>query len=117
MSKDDFFNITNLYPKRLSRKSEEYNEKVSQLEKYYLSNPKPSTKDKMSISHKIGMDLKKVKNWFQNKNAKERKKLEQRRNSLSCETYSSDSNDRTASQIFPSCNELYKRRDKFNKEY
>lgn len=78
------------------------------LNEFYRLNPRPSNGERIFLAKKLGIRLDKIKNWFQNRRAKEKKEghespcLEYR--AIACESK------RRYPSIFPNCSDLYRRR-------
>ena len=86
-------------------------EQVRLLNEFYHFNPRPNTSERICLSQKLGIGLDKIKNWFQNRRAKEKKdshdSLHHNYGAIA------GSNKRMCPNIFPSCNDLYRRRSTF----
>ena len=81
------------------------------LKNFYLSNPRPDYEERTILSRELFINEDKIKNWFQNMRAKERKSS---RNGP-CLKYSSiTTSSMIDMNVFPDCNDLYKKRDSKN---
>ncbi|KKO75977.1 homeobox protein hd-9 [Vairimorpha ceranae] len=70
------------------------------LEKYFENNSRPNDKEKNEIAHFLKVSYRKIKNWFQNRRAKERL----------CMTYEKISeHEIEENKVYPQCNSLYLR--------
>lgn len=86
-------------------------EQTNFLNNAYNSNSKPSSKERVLIANVVGISEDKIKNWFQNRRAKERKlKL----NGPCLDYNPSLKEDSIENSIYPSCNDLFKRKKKSN---
>lgn len=74
------------------------------LKKYFIINPKPTTLQRTELAIKLNVSKCKIRNWFQNRRAKERwGGSEAVRNDISA-NFDID-------QVYPFCNSLYIRKD------
>lgn len=84
--------------------------KLNQTQKEYLTaffemNPRPTTQERAQISIHLGVPESKIKNWFQNRRAKERYANEEA-------NLHNRHVGRQEEKIHPGCNSLYFRRDR-----
>lgn len=100
-----FYNCNNKKKPGLSKQQTDI------LARIYAINTKPSTLQRIEIARNLNVPEDKVKNWFQNKRAKDKKI----RNEMSDETFRNFDGkyfrDFTF-EIFPSCNDLYRKKPK-----
>lgn len=81
---------------------------INVLGEFYSYNPRPGNKDRIFLAQKLGIGLDKVKNWFQNRRAKEKKDiLEEAEPETSGFTFFK----KCYPHLFPNCSDLFKRRD------
>lgn len=81
---------------RLNQEDKEF------LIRYFETNCKPSALERADLSIKLNVCEDKIKNWFQNRRAKER-----------CDGGSVSKKEMKSDKIYPHCNSLYIRRDIF----
>lgn len=77
--------------------------KLEILEAAFKQNPFPSKQFKINLAMDLDLELAKIKNWFQNRRAREKK------NYLTSDKNNDDQNF-SLPEVFPSCNNLYVRR-------
>lgn len=81
-------------------------EQISLLLEVFKINPKPATEVRNKLATKLEVSSDKIKNWFQNRRAKERK----RSVSSPLHSYNTMMASQSVFNIYPSCNDLYKRK-------
>lgn len=92
------------------RKHSFKSDRLTILEQIYLENPKPTSEEKTEIAQSLGLDVAKVKNWFQNRRAKERKIKERIKGASNSASTNIFVENETLPLIFPRCNSLFKKR-------
>ncbi|EOB12588.1 Homeobox protein HD-9 [Nosema bombycis CQ1] len=85
--------------------------KLSMAQKEFLTaifemNSRPSAIERTQLSSYLGVSESKIKNWFQNRRAKERYAIE--------EATLYHKNICNEDKLFPNCNSLYLRRDRMH---
>ncbi|KAF9764983.1 Homeobox protein HD-9 [Nosema granulosis] len=100
--------INLLYLIMLERNHKCPRSKLSQSQKEYLTtyfemNPRPTTQERAQISIHLGVPESKIKNWFQNRRAKERYASEEANLHNRFQNHEE--------KIYPRCNSLFTRRD------
>lgn len=106
----DGSNYSNFYYNCNGKKKPGLNKQQTDiLARIYAINPKPTTHQRIEIARNLNVPEDKVKNWFQNRRAKDKKI----RNEMEEETYNNCDgkyfND-VYRDIFPSCNDLYRKK-------
>lgn len=48
-------------------------QQIKSLNKFYNCNSKPGNKDRIKIAEALGIEIERIKNWFQNRRAKDKK--------------------------------------------
>jgi hypothetical protein len=91
-----------LYNMPLERKTRLSQEDKDFLIQYFETNSKPSANERADLSLKLNVCDDKIKNWFQNRRAKER-----------CDGGYISKKEIRSDKIYPHCNSLYIRRDIF----
>lgn len=81
-------------------------QQIELLTSIYMVNKKPTTFQRQEIAQRLGVNEDKIKNWFQNRRAKDKKLLREKSSILI------DLNDCDVDLqgLYPSCNDLYRRR-------
>lgn len=82
-------------------------DQVQVLLEVYWRNPKPNSYERNGLAERLGLRPEKIKNWFQNKRAKDRKS----KSEGPCLEYDTVSENIWVHSIYPSCNDLYRRRE------
>jgi len=84
-------------------------DQINYLINIYRNTQKPSTEEREALANQLGVPHEKIKNWFQNKRAKERKDV----SDGPCLEYNIIREEESPEyKIFPGCSDLYRRRDK-----
>lgn len=78
------------------------------LTEFYNLNSRPGNSERDLLAQKLGIGIDKVKNWFQNRRAKEKKSVA---DANSTEYQPAPPSKRARDKIFPSCNDLFRRRN------
>lgn len=81
-------------------------QQIEILTSLYTVNKKPTTCQRLQIAESLGVQEDKIKNWFQNRRAKD-KKLHRESGMIS----GNDIGPKRHGNIYPDCNDLYRRRD------
>lgn len=81
---------------------------TAMLSDFFMYNPKPGSRERQRIADQLGIGEDKVKNWFQNRRAKERQDNLEEQN-----IPKKIINIENIYKVFPQCNDLYRRRDNF----
>lgn len=79
---------------------------VDFLVSIYMINNKPTTLQRLDMAEKLGISEDKVRNWFQNKRAKDKRLAKNKEN----KTFDTDAVD-SHSKLYPNCNDLYRKRE------
>lgn len=82
--------------------------KLETLEMTFRQNPFPSKQLKHNLATELNLDLSKIKNWFQNRRAREKKTFKS-----AASDHEDDKNTKYV-EVYPSCNNLYVRRHSRN---
>ncbi len=84
-------------------------QQIKSLNSFYDINPKPGNKDRLKLSQTLGIGIDKIKNWFQNRRAKDKKDLIDASSDLS--VCMAEATKDVLTTVYPNCNDLYRRRD------
>lgn len=100
-------NYNNMFYSYSNRKKPGLNrQQIDVLLRIYAVNTKPSTLQRIEIARNLNVPEDKVKNWFQNKRAKDKKM----RCDESFRSYENFGFGESSFEIFPSCNDLYRKK-------
>ena len=83
-------------------------EQIRVLSEFYNHNKRPGNRERVLLAEKLRIGIDKVKNWFQNRRAKDRKDLLE---AMQQECLNKTSIKSFRPNIYPNCNDLYRRRD------
>ncbi|ELA42401.1 uncharacterized protein VICG_00500 [Vittaforma corneae ATCC 50505] len=103
MGKDQYDDL--IYPDYQRRKLGLTKKQIEYLTSIYATNKKPTAYYRFQIAQKLGVPEDKVKNWFQNRRAKDRRLSRQ-----SSAEGVGESDIGNPHRIYPGCNDLYRRR-------
>ena len=82
------------------------------LARIYAVNTKPTTLQRIEIARNLNVPEDKVKNWFQNKRAKDKKMKNEMEEEESFRNFDGRYFNDLSFEIFPSCNDLYRKKPK-----
>lgn len=96
-----------IYTDYQKRKSGLTKEQIEVLASIYCINKKPTTFERIEMAEKLGVQEYKIKNWFQNRRAKDKKQFKE-----TIMAGMHDLNSRDTPKVYPGCSDLYRRRNR-----
>lgn len=83
-------------------------QQIEVLASIYMANKKPNAYQRLQIAERLSAEEDKIKNWFQNRRAKDKKM--HRKNKMLEGLDGLEGAGETSPKMYPDCNDLYRRR-------